>query len=203
MAATNVALAGFRPYTKGSETVELVRKRVLTNNTTAIFKGDALDAPGTGDVIVTATANAAVYSVQWGGASYVDSAGNRIERKHLPATTLYTSSGVDPANASYVYAVDGMERQKFTNSVDAAIALTDLGLNYNMTLTAGSTTTGWSGHVITATGKATTATFPWRALDFLIDPAKVDPDSANAIVIFLANAGRREPALEIGGSLGT
>lgn len=198
----NVAMAGFQPESRGGMTPEMVRKRVLTNNTTAIFKGDALDATTAGDVIVTASATAAVYSVQWGGASYI-SGGDRLERRHLPAATLYTSTGVDPSNASYVYAVANMQSQVFTATVDAAIALTDLNLNYNMTLGTGSTTSGLSAHVLTATSRATTATIPWRVVDFVLGDPKSDPDAANCKVRCMANAGRREPALEIGGSLGT
>lgn len=198
----NVALAGFQPESRGGMTTELIRKRVLTNNTTAIFKGDALDGATTGDVIVTATTNAAIYSVQWGGASYMSS-GDRVERVFLPATTLYTSSGIDPVNASYVYCVANLQSQVFQASVDAAIALTDLNLNYIMTLGTGSTTSGLSGHLLTATSRATTATFPWRVTDFVIGDPRSDPDAANCKVRCMANAGRREPALEIGGSLGT
>jgi hypothetical protein len=198
----NVAIAGFQPESRGGCTPEMIRKRVLTNNTTAIFKGDALDGAAGGDVIVTATTNAAVYSVQWGGASYV-SGGDRIERKYLPATTLYTSTGIDPGNASYVYCVANMQSQVFLASVDAAIALTDLNLNYIMTLGTGNTTTGLSGHLLTATSRATTATFGWRVIDFVLGDPKSDPDAANCKVKCMANAGRREPALEIGGSLGT
>jgi len=198
----NAAMSGFQPESRGGLTVELVRKRVLTNNTTAIFKGDALDGAAGGDVIVTATTNAAVYSVQWGGASYV-AGGDRLERNYLPAATLYTSTGVDPGNASYVMCVANMNEQVFEASVDAAIALTDCGLNYVMTLGAGSTISGKSGHCLTATGRATTATFPWRVTDFVLGDPKSDPDAANCKVRCMANAGRREPALEIGGSLGT
>lgn len=198
----NVQVAGFQPVSKGAQTVELVRKRVLTNNTTAIFKGDALDSTSSGDVIVTATADGEVYSVQWGGASYM-SGNDRIERKYLPAATLYTSSGVDPVNASYVYAVDDMVNTKFKASVDEAIALTDLGINYQMVLGTGSTTSGLSGHELDATSRGTTATHPWRVVDFVIGDPKSDEDAADAHVICVANAGRREPALEPGGSLGT
>lgn len=198
----NVQLAGFHPHTKGSQTCLLVRKRVLTNNTTAIFKGDACDATSGGDVIVTATANAALFSVQWGGASYI-SGGDRLERKYLPATTTYTSSGVDPGNASYVYCVAQMQNQEFLATVDEAIALTDLDLNYQMVLGTGSTTSGWSGHELDATSRGTTATFPWRVMDFVLGDPKSDPDLADAKVVCMANAGRREPSLEIGGSLGT
>lgn len=198
----NTQLAGFQPLAKGAQTVELVRKRVLTNNTTAIFKGDACDLQTGGDVIVTATADGEVYSVQWGGASYM-SGQLRLERTYLPATTLYTSTGVDPVNASYVMCVDDMVNTKFVATVDEAIALTDLGLNYNMVLGTGSTTTGWSGHEMDATSRGTTATNPWRGIDFVLGDPTSDPDLADAKVVFLLNSARREPALEIGGSLGT
>lgn len=197
----NVQLPGFIPHTKGGQTVELVRKRVLTNNTTAIFKGDWLDSVTTGDVIVNASATVDGYSVQWGGASYVSGA-ERLERRHLPAATLYTSTGVDPANASYVYCVDNMVSQKFRATIDEAITLANLGENFRVVLGAGSTTSGLSGHELDATSSGTTATQPWRVLDFFFD-LKYDVDAADAAVVCLCNAGNREPALEPGGSLGT
>lgn len=198
----NVALAGFQPLSKDSQTTELVRLRVLTNNTTAIFKGDALDGTSSGDYIVTATANAAIASVQWGGASYVSS-GTRLERNYLPAATLYTSTGVDPFNASYVYGVANMPSQKFVGSAGTAVTLTNLMNNTAMTLGAGSTTTGLSGHLLDTAAPATTATLPWRLIDFVKGDPTNDPDAANCKMVILANAARREPSLEIGGSLGT
>lgn len=198
----NVQIAGFHPISKGGLTVECERLRVLTNNTTAIFKGDACDQQTGGDTIVTATTNAALSTVQWGGASYM-SGSERLERKHLPAATLYTSTTVDPANASYVFCVKDMVNTEFKASVDEAIAVTDLGLNYVMVLGAGSTASGWSAHELDATGRATTATFPWRVNNFVLGDPKSDVDTADAWVICKANATRRDPAIEIGGSLGT
>ncbi len=198
----NTQVAGFHPISKGGQTVELVRKRVLTNNTTAIFKGDCLDSTTTGDVFVQATTNTDLYSVQWGGASYM-SGSERLERKYLPATTTYSSSGVDPVNASYVYAVDDMVNTKFKASIDEAIVLLGLGINYKMVLGTGSTVSGMSGHELDATTPDTTATFPWRVIDFVLGDPKSDPDAADAHVVCLANSGNREPALEPGGSLGT
>lgn len=200
----NTQLGGFQPYTKGNQTVECVRKRVLTNNTDRICKGDAIDTVGgNGDVYAHTTEAGEVYSVQWGGASYVTAADGRIERMALPAATLYTSSGVDPANASYIFCVDDMVNTKFKASVDEAIALTDLGLNYAMVLTVG--TGQYSKHELDATGRAVTATIPWRVLDFapLAPPHFNDIDAADAHVICVVNAGLREPALELSGSDGT
>lgn len=198
----NVALAGFHPVSKSGLTTAMIRKRVLTNNTTAIFKGDALDATSSGDVIVTATANAAIYSVQWGGASYI-SGGYRLERPYLPATTTYTSTGVDPANASYVHCVRDMHTTYFHGSAGTAVTLTHLGNNTAMTLGTGSTSSGLSGHKLDTAAPATTATLPWRLVNFVLGDPTSDPDSADCKMLILANAGRQEPALEIGGSLGT
>jgi len=198
----NVALAGFQPYTKEALTVALERKRVLTNNTTAIFKGDAVDAVNDGGVIVTASATTDLYSVQWGGASYV-SGGSRLERNYLPAATLYTSTGVDPFNASFIYCVQNMVSQMFVASAGTAVTMTNLGNNTAMTLGTGSTTTGLSGHKLDTAAPATTATLPWRLIDFMRGDPTNDPDAADAKMVILVNAGDREPALEPGGSLGT
>jgi hypothetical protein len=97
-------------------------------------------------------------------------------------------------------AVDDMVNTKFRCSVDEAIALTDLGLNYQMVLTIG--TGNWSAHELDATSRGTTATLAFRVIDFILGDPKSDPDAADAHVVALACAAEREPALEIGGSLG-
>ena len=201
----NVQLPGFIPVSVGGNTVELVRMRVLDNNTTAIFKGDALDAQATGDVIVTATADAAIHSVQWGGASFQDATtGFRVERTFLPAATRYTDgTALNQASASYVYGVEDLAAVRFKASVDGAIAVTGLGINYKMVLGAGSTSNGLSGHELSATTPAVTATFPWRLHEPVLGDPKSDPTLADAWFICSANAVRRNPSLEVGGSLGT
>jgi hypothetical protein len=198
----NVQVPGFHPLSRGGLTPELTRLRVLDNNTTAIFKGDALDAQTGGDVIVTATANAALYSVQWGGASYM-SGGDRIERRYLPAATRYSETSIDAATASYVMGVKDMVNTEFKGSCEGALTRAEVNLNFKMVLGTGSTTSGWSAHEIDETTPATTATFPWRFIDFIYGNPKNDITAADCHMRLLANAGRREPALEIGGSLGT
>lgn len=196
----NVAHPGFAPMKKGGATVALVRKLVLSNNTTLIAKGDALDAGTGGDVFVTATNNAAFYSVQWGGASFVLNS-ERVERISLPAATTYTGTAVNNTLASFVYCVEDMQATRFRASVDLAILLTDLNNNYNMNLNA--TTSSYSQHELASASHGTTATLPWRVLDFIVGDPKVDPTAAHAHVVCAQNAGRREPAIAIGGQLGT
>jgi hypothetical protein len=191
----NTALPGFHPYrVLGGGTIGYTRRRVLTNNTTAIFLNDAVIANATGDFVVQATGTTFTSNVAR-GAVYTDATGVRVERKFLPAATLYTSSGVAPDNASYIYIVDDPLRVQFLASIDAAVAITDLNLNFAVTLGAGSTVTGMSGHKLTATGKNVTATIPWRFMEFVLGDPKSDPDAADAAVIVQINADATTPAL--------
>lgn len=192
----NSALPGFRPvYVKGGGTVTYRRGRVLTNNTTAIFQYDAVVRAATGDYTVTASTNSATEGSS-GGCVYTDAQGIRRENKYLPAATLYTSTGVAPDNASYVYLVDNLVNTVFTASIaSTATALTDLNLNLIMVLGAGSTTTGLSAHTLTSASKNTTATFPWRFENFLIGSPLSDVDTTNAAALVTANCTFDEPAL--------
>jgi len=191
----NTALKGFRPiYVKGGGSVTLRRGRVLTNNTTAIFLYDAVVDNGGGDFVVATTGTTATQGSS-NGCVYTDAAGIRREAKYLPAATLYTSSGIAPDNASYIYLVDNLVNTMFTASCSTALTLTDINQNFAMTLSAGSTTTGLSGHFITATGKNTTATLPWRLQDFEIGSATNDVDAANVAIIVAPNCTFDEPAL--------
>lgn len=192
----NTAVAGFQPYNvKNGGSVTFKRGRVLTNNTTAIFMHDAVVRAATGDYVVASATNTAVESSAQ-GCEYTDAAGTRRMGKYLPAATLYTSSGVDPSNGSYISMVDNVVNTGFRASVaNSAIALTDLNLNYVMVLGAGSTTTGLSGHTLNATGRAVTATFPWRVERFIVGDPLNDVDAINVSVICYVNAAFDEPAL--------
>lgn len=191
----NTVVKGLQPYrVLGGGTVGYTRERVLTNNATAIFQYDCVVIAATGDYVVQSTGTTFTSNVAC-GAVYTDANGVRVERKYLPAATLYTSSGVAPDNASYIFIVDDPLKVQFLGSVDAAVALTDLNLNFAVTLGAGSTVTGLSGHKITATGKNTTATLPWRFKAFVIGDPSSDVDIADAKGIFQINADASTPAL--------
>lgn len=191
----NTVVKGLQPYrVLGGGTVGYTRARVLTNNTTAMFQYDCVVATTGGDYVVQSTGTTFTSNVAC-GAVYTDATGVRVERKFLPAATLYTSSGVAPDNASYIFIVDDPLKVQFLGSIDAAVALTDLNLNFPVSLGAGSTVTGLSGHKITATGKNTTATIPWRFKEFVIGDPRSDVDAADASCIFQINADATTPAL--------
>ncbi len=195
----NTQAPGFQPLSvRGGGSIELTRKRVLTNNTTAIFNGDSCVFVSTGDIIVQATGTTLTGAVAQ-GASYVSN-NERLERNHLPAATTYTSSGIYPDNASFVYVTADHVNTDYEASCDEALALTDLNLNYAVVLGTGSTTTGFSGHELDATGRAITETIPWRVTDFIRN-ARWDISAADAHVKCRVNAGKLEPALSLAAGL--
>jgi hypothetical protein len=188
----NVQHPGFAPVKViGGGQVEYVRKRVLTNNTTAINLNDAVVAASDGGWIVQATATTMTGSVS-GGASYVDANSQRVSAKYLPAATLYTSTGINPDNASYITIVADDLNVQYRCSIDEAIALTDLMNNYALVLGAG--TNGISGHELDATSHAAaTATFGFRVMDFVFSGDNEIAD-ADAHVYARINAGQLSPA---------
>lgn len=196
----NIALKGFQPVRVfGNDPITYSRGRVLTNNTTAIFLWDAVVLTSAGDYIVQATGTTATSNVAC-GAIFTDTNGVYRENKFLPAATLYTSTGVNPQNASYIFVTEQPVNTEFLCSISTAVAITDLNNNFPVSLGAGSTATGLSGHFLTATGQGTTATIPWRFRDFVFG-ADSDPDLLNAHVYAQINAGMADPALSL--SVGT
>jgi hypothetical protein len=196
----NAKHPGFAPVsTISGGTVTYRRHRVLTNNTTIIALNDAVIATAAGDAVVATAINTAIMSVS-GGASYVDSTGARIGAKSLPAATLYTGTLNDQYNASFINVVDNTFLTKFRCSIDTAILQTDLVNNYAMTLTA--STNGISNHELASAAHGTTATLPWRVREFIFTTEN-DTEAADVHVLAMINAGMAEPALEVGGSIGT
>jgi hypothetical protein len=195
----NLALPGFQPGRRsGGDRITYVRRRVLTNNTLAINLNDAVVTDTNGNTLQASTTTTAVASVS-GGASYVDANGVRVGAKGLPAATLYTSSGVQPENASYVFIVDGVGEVDFIASITTALTKADI--NTNTSFVAGTGTNGISAQTLDSAGIAATATLPFRIMDFVEAPDN-DADAATAHVYCRINASMYEPLLETGGSLG-
>lgn len=195
----NTAVTGFIPsrVIGGGPITYRTRMRVLTNNTTAIFLYDALKVTSAGDYLVASATNTAVASVS-AGVTYIDTAGVRREAKYLPAATLYTSSGVQPYNATYLTVVDNEVQTEFRCSFTTVLTQTNDNNTFQMVLGAGSTVTGLSGHTLDSASVGTTSTFPWRVKDFIRDSSETDPDLANAHVYAQINRSLTEPALSDG-----
>jgi len=195
----NVQHPGFLPCGYGTGgTVTYVRRRALTNNTDPIGLQDAVIAVNDGNITspgVSSTRATLVDSVAM-GVSYVNANGERIGAKNLPAATLYTSSGVNPDNATYVTCVENAVLAKFRASVDAAVTLTNLRNNCEIIL--GTPVNGLSVQELKGSTLATTATLPIRMIEFIF-AADNDVDAADAHVYCAINQGQSEPALTVDG----
>lgn len=194
--ATNRSQTGFRPLANaGSTTTQLMRRRVASNNGTAIFLGDCLKYTAAG-VMGLATANAGVSAVSQ-GASYWDATINgRRENTYLPASTTYSASVFDDygnTDESFVYATVDPVNTRFVVQYSASTpALTDLTKNANFVANAGSTATGLSGHVLDQSTINTTLTQDFRIQDIWHNVLN-DPTGTTPAVIVQINDGLVPP----------
>lgn len=195
--ATTPSLTGFWPFMNVANTsVQNMRRRVASNNGTAIFWGDCAKRTAAGVWGLT-TAGGGVSGVCQ-GASYFDSAINgRRENPYLPASTTYSATVFDDygnTDESFIYVTSDPLNDRFQCQYSAStVALTDITKNANFVANAGSTVTGISGHALDQSTLATTQT-----LDFNIDDIKhnvlADPtQTALGKVIVRINAGLVPP----------
>ncbi len=198
----NARSLGFKPTRMtAAGTITFRKGRVLTNNTLAINFNDSIKRAAGGDYAACAagTDESIFLSSVAQGVIYTPSTGPRIEAKSLPAATTYTSTGVWPENASYVYMVDQAINCEFeANMANAVVVLTDFNLNYPAVLTV--STTGFSKHEVNHTTGVVTATVPWRLREY-IQRADNDLSLVDCKCLFMINVGGDEPATSA--SLGT
>jgi hypothetical protein len=168
----NISRTGFWPVDTltSSHEVHVRRQEVASSNATAIFVGDALISVAGGTVLPT-TAGGGVYGVAQ-GVSYV-TGGKRISAKYVPITTTYSPTARGSENATYCFFYDDPGT---TFEGQFATALTSSAYQYihnnvDIVATAGSVTTGISGHTLNHVG-VTTATMDFR----IIQLADIRPD---------------------------
>jgi hypothetical protein len=194
---TNPSQTGFRPYMKGNGTaVKVIRRRVASNNATAMFKYDCLRVTGAGVWGLAAAGTG--FNGTSEGASYWDATINgRRENVYLPATTVYSSTAFDDygnTDQSFLYITDDAVHTEFQCQYSASTpALTDLTKNANIVAGAGSTTTGISGHTLDQTTLNTTADLDVTIIDFKHNPFNDVTTAARAKVIVMINTGLLPP----------
>ncbi len=192
----NLSFTGFQPYANaGSTSTQLMRRKVASNNGTAIFFGDCLKYTAAG-VIGLATANAGVSSVAQ-GAEYFDSSINgRRFNPYLPVSTTYSGTAFDDygnTDETFLLCVADPVNTRFQAQYSASTpALTDLTKNANFVANAGSTTTGISGHALDQTTINTTLTLDFRIQDLKRNVLN-DPTATSAKVIVQINDGLVPP----------
>ena len=137
---------------------------------TNIFTGDIAIQAADGDIEVsaaTSTNNIGVFN----GCFYTDSNGKPQYAKYWPASTTSTDAVafiIDDPNVIFEAQEDG-----------SALALADRGTNTDLVATAGSTTTGRSGHEIDSDETGSAATAQFRVVAVSKDPSNNTVASAN------------------------
>ncbi len=193
MALTNPSQTGFRPYMRANETVtKTIRRRIASNNATAIFKYDCLHVGTAAGVWGLATAGSGVTGVST-GASYWDATINgRRENVFLPATTTYSSTAFDDygnTDQSFVYVTDDAVQTEFVAQYSGSVpAATDMTKNANFVASAGSTATGMSGHTLNQATINTTADLDFNIVDYLHNVTNDMAQTALAKVIVRINS---------------
>ena len=164
MAAT-AAPYGFVPVNRlgGYENGSFRQLKMTNSYGTSVFFGDIVElvAAGTIEIDTAATSSRPIGIFQ--GCNYTDPTHNyknfaQMWTASIAATDILAHVADDP-------------RQIFQAQFNGTIAQTQLGLNAeNITYAAGNTKFGKSIMALDIATPATTATFPWRTLDFVDGP---------------------------------
>lgn len=132
------------------------------DDTTAIFRGDMLKYLTTGYVAqwTASTAVSQFAGVFWGCRYVSISQGKEVYSQIWPGSDAASDVDVDMVPAQ------GTEPMLFQIQTNATgIAFTDRYGNFDVTVGAGNTTTGWSGMVLDVASINTTATLPLRLMN--------------------------------------
>lgn len=192
----NLSLTGFRPWMNvGGVATQAIRRRVASNNGTAIFLGDCVKQSGAG-VWGLATAGAGVGGVSQGASFFDATINGRRENTHLPASTTYSATVFDDygnTDMSFIYVTADAVGDRFIAQYSAStVALADITKNANLLASAGSTVTGLSGHVIDQTSLNTTAALDFHLVDVWHNVLN-DPAAASADVVVQINVAKLPP----------
>jgi hypothetical protein len=166
MANTNSPF-GFQPYGTVSGAApnwRLSSRLISSTNTTAIYTGDAV-VPVISTVngyITQATAGTTALAGIFAGCEYTSvSQGNRVRSRFYP--------GSDANGDVTAYVIDNPDAVFLVQAGTAAMGLTCLNENAQLTTGTGSSTTGQSGMFLNST-TATTSTYPFTVVGFVQDP---------------------------------
>ncbi len=187
----NTAMGGFRWVKSRNGSVKQPNVEILpvaNNYGTAICRGDALKRVNDGTVAVATAGNSVDFICD--GIDQYYSGGVLIKGNRVPASTTFTPTTVGSQYETRVRCIpvrSGVfEVDCDTAVADIAAAQTLIGNNADHVATAGSATTGRSGHVLnTASGSGTgTATFRITEVSRRIDN---DVASANWKALVIVN----------------
>ena len=164
---------------------------------TAVFVGDAVNTAGSSGNIVgnpekktvkQAAAAEAIYGVCVGLLPHWVASGADLSIRHRPAdTAMYVL--VRPANHQDIYRIQA-------DDVSATLAAADIGLNADLVVGSGDTTTGMSAMELDTDSKATTATLQLKIVGFVDRPDNESGVANQDVLVRLNN-------IELSGGTGT
>ncbi len=192
MANTNNPF-GFRQVkgTGSVPTFELSTRKIASNNTTAIFFGDAV-IPLTTGYIGQATASTVRMEGIFYGCKYLSTSQKRtVWSNYWPgsdATGDVTAYICDDPNAQFIV-------QSSDASGTAAIGFANIGEYINIAVGTGNTANGLSGMTVDQDTLATTVTLPFRIVGLVEDPPGVNGTDItteyNQVIVAFNNASTR------------
>tara|TARA_R110000868_G_scaffold95713_8_gene263094 strand:+ start:927 stop:1535 length:609 start_codon:yes stop_codon:yes gene_type:complete len=192
MANTNSPF-GFRQYsgTGSAPTYEQNVRLIKSDNTTAIFFGDAV-IPLTTGYIGQATASTVRVEGIFAGCKYVSTSQKRtVWSNYWP--------GSDANGDVEAYIIDDPNAKFLVQSSDsggtAAITFANIGEYINLAVGTGNTATGISGMTVNVATLATTVTLPFRIVGLVTSPPGAEgTDTAteyNQVIVAFNNASTR------------
>jgi len=152
---------------------------IANGSGTSIFTGDAVQLLTNGTI--TLMANDTKPVGVFAGCEYTDQATGDV--KFLKVWTASTTVKTNSAVKAYVYDDPDII---FSIQCDGTFANADVGLNSNVTLTAGNTDFGYSKQEITVSTFAVTATLPIRILRLIDEPGNV-VGAASKVEVYINN----------------
>ena len=160
-----VRMQGGAPFT-GGQSEYIIADGYNTN----IFSGDLSELHSDGTITVSAAAQTNNIGI-FNGCFYTDSNGKPQYAKYWPASTS--------ASDAVAFIIDD-PNVIFEGQEDASdLALADIGTNTDLVATAGSTTTGRSGHELDSDETGSAATAQFRIVGVSKDPSNNSVGSAN------------------------
>lgn len=192
MANTNTPF-GFR-QAKGTGSVptyELSTRKIASNNSTAIFFGDAV-IPLTTGYIGQATASTVLMEGIFYGCKYLSTSQKRVVWSNYwpgaDATGDVTAYICDDPNAQFIV-------QSSDTTGTAAIGFANIGEYINIAVGTGNTANGLSGMTVDQDTLGTTVTLPFRIVGLVEDPPGVNGTDItteyNQVIVAFNNASTR------------
>lgn len=192
MANTNAPF-GFKPWkgTGSAPTFELSVRKIKSDNTTKIYRGDAVIPLTTGYIGQATASTVRMEGIFW-GCKYLSTSQKRI------VWSAYWP-GADAAADAEAYIIDDPNMQFEVQSSDQnaalPVAFANIGEYINISVGTGSTLTGLSGMTVDVNTLATTATLPFRIVSLIQDPPGANgtdiTSEYNRVIVAFNNATTR------------